>query len=98
MATSNKFGGEFDSAADHFSQGVAPAVIVFAAYRMADHEILGLIVMSALVATASIRNARFYVDKFNNPLTWCGLPRTISGMPRRFAIIAARQLARWWYP
>lgn len=78
--TSNKFGGEFDSAADHFSQGVAPAIIVFSAYRLAGQDALGVVVMAILIASASIRNARFYVDKWNYPLTWCGLPRTISGL------------------
>ena len=33
--TGNRFGSEFDSAADHIGQGIAPAVVVFSAYRLA---------------------------------------------------------------
>ena len=77
--TGNRFGSEFDSAADHIGQGIAPAVIIFAAYRAGGHPVLGLWLMAALITTASIRQARFNVAKFDFPLTYCGLPRTISG-------------------
>jgi phosphatidylserine synthase len=36
--------------------------------------------MAVLITTASIRQARFQVAHFNYPLTYCGLPRTISGL------------------
>jgi CDP-diacylglycerol---serine O-phosphatidyltransferase len=78
--TGNRFGGEFDSAADHIGQGIAPAVVVFSAYRLAGHDVLGVVLMAALISTASIRQARFNVAKFDFPLTYCGLPRTISGL------------------
>lgn len=78
--TSNRFGSEFDAVTDHFSQGIAPAVIVFSGYRMAGHETLGLLLMCTLIATASIRYARTLVHPFNYPLTWVGLPRTVSGI------------------
>jgi phosphatidylserine synthase len=78
--TGNRFGSEFDSAADHIGQGIAPAVVVFSAYRLGGHEILGLLLMAALISTASIRQARFNVAKFDFPLTYCGLPRTVSGL------------------
>ena len=77
--TGNRFGSEFDSAADHIGQGIAPAVVVFSAYRLAGHQALGLLLMAALITTASIRQARFNVAKFDFPLTYCGLPRTVSG-------------------
>ena len=77
--TGNRFGSEFDSAADHIGQGIAPAVVVFAAYRLTGHNTLGLLLMAALISTASIRQARFNVAKFDFPLTYCGLPRTVSG-------------------
>jgi phosphatidylserine synthase len=77
--TGNRFGGEFDSAADHIGQGIAPAVVVFSAYRLGGHPTMGLLLMAALITTASIRQARFNVAKFDLPLTYCGLPRTISG-------------------
>lgn len=78
--TGNKFGGEFDSAADHLGQGIAPAVVVFSAYSLGGHARMGLLLMAALITTASIRQARFNVAKFDSPLTYCGLPRTVSGL------------------
>jgi phosphatidylserine synthase len=77
--TGNRFGSEFDSAADHIGQGIAPAVVVFSAYRLGGHNVMGLLLMAALISTASIRQARFNVAKFDFPLTYCGLPRTVSG-------------------
>ena len=35
--TSNKFGSEFDTATDHFVQGIAPALIVYAVYARGGH-------------------------------------------------------------
>jgi phosphatidylserine synthase len=78
--TGNRFGKEFDSAADHLGQGIAPAVVVFAGYRAQGHASAGLALMALLIATASIRQARFMVDPFDYPLAYCGLPRTISGI------------------
>ena len=77
--TDNRFGSEFDSAADHIGQGIAPAVVVFTAFRLAGHATTGLLLMAALISSASIRQARFNVDRFDSPLTYCGLPRTVSG-------------------
>jgi phosphatidylserine synthase len=78
--TGNRFGAEFDSAADHLGQGIAPAVVVFAAYRAHGDTRLGLALMALLITTASLRQARFNVDRFDFPLAYCGLPRTISGI------------------
>ncbi|HVR62557.1 MAG TPA: CDP-alcohol phosphatidyltransferase family protein, partial [Polyangia bacterium] len=77
--TGNRFGAEFDSAADHVGQGIAPAVVVWSAYRLGGHDRLGLLLMAALITTASIRQARFNVADFDSPLTYLGLPRTVSG-------------------
>jgi CDP-diacylglycerol--serine O-phosphatidyltransferase len=77
--TGNRFGSEFDSAADHVGQGIAPAVVVFVAYHQTGQTLLGGLLMAALISTASIRQARFNVAKFDFPLAYCGLPRTISG-------------------
>jgi CDP-diacylglycerol--serine O-phosphatidyltransferase len=77
--TGNRFGSEFDSAADHIGQGIAPAVVLFAAYHKIGLTGLGVFLMAALIVTASIRQARFNVAKFDMPLTYCGLPRTVSG-------------------
>ncbi len=78
--TSNRFGSEFDSAADHIAQAIAPAVILYVAFTMGGHRNLGLGLMGLFIATASIRQARFNVAHFDYPLTYCGLPRTISGL------------------
>ncbi len=78
--TSNRFGGEFDSAADHIAQAIAPAVIVYCAFTMGGHQTLGVILLAVLITTASIRQARFQVAQFNYPLTYAGLPRTVSGL------------------
>jgi phosphatidylserine synthase len=78
--TGNRFGAEFDSAADHLGQGIAPAVVVFAGYRAQGHTSAGLVLMALLITTASLRQARFNVDRFSFPLAYCGLPRTISGI------------------
>lgn len=78
--TSNRFGGEFDAAADHIAQAISPAVMVYAAFTLGGHQLLGLAMMGLLIGTASIRQARFNVDHFDYPLTYCGLPRTVSGL------------------
>jgi phosphatidylserine synthase len=78
--TSNRFGGEFDAAADHIAQAIAPAVMLFAAFEAGGYRWLGLGLMALFIVTASIRQARFNVADFNYPLTYCGLPRTISGL------------------
>ena len=78
--SSNRFGGEFDSAADHIGQGIAPAVIAYAAFHQGGYDLLGTAVMAALILSASLRQARFNVADFNYPLTYCGLPRTVSGL------------------
>ncbi len=78
--TANRFGGKFDAAADHLSQAIAPAIIVYAAFAAGQHETLGVVLMAILMITASIRQAKQDTDAFNYPLTYCGLPRTISGL------------------
>ncbi|TMK42840.1 MAG: hypothetical protein E6G66_16110 [Actinobacteria bacterium] len=77
--TGNRFGAEFDSIVDHFVHVVVPGLIVYSAYRRGGHELVGLFLMGTLVATATIRHARLAAERFDFPLCWCGLPRTISG-------------------
>ena len=77
--TGNRFGAEFDSIVDHFVHVVVPGLIVYTAYRQGGHELIGLVLMGTLVGTATIRHARLAAERFNFPLCWCGLPRTISG-------------------
>src|SRR4051812_4381597 len=77
--TSNKFGSELDTATDHFTQAVVPGMLVFAVYAHAGHRALGVALMGILIACATIRQALFSVAKMGDPLTYCGLPRTVSG-------------------
>jgi phosphatidylserine synthase len=77
--TSNAFGSELDTATDHFTQAIAPAVLVYAVYAHGGHGAAGVALMSVIVACATIRQALFSVAKMGDPLMYCGLPRTVSG-------------------
>jgi CDP-diacylglycerol--serine O-phosphatidyltransferase len=76
---SNRFGAELDSIVDHFVHVVVPSIILYTMYQNAGHELLGLVGLGVLVGTATIRHARLAAERFDFPLCWCGLPRTISG-------------------
>src|SRR5258706_3445509 len=65
LGTANRFGGEYDTIADHLSHIIAPAVIVFTVYRRADLGIgargswwVGAALASAIMVSGSIRHAR----------------------------------------
>ncbi len=77
--TSNRFGSEFDTATDHFVQAIAPAAIVYAVYAKGGHPGAGFALMFIVIACATVRQALFSVAKLGMPLTYCGLPRTVSG-------------------
>lgn len=77
--TSNRFGAELDSISDHFVHVVVPGLLFYGVYRAGGHAILGLVVAGALLTTATIRHALFAAERFDFPLAWCGLPRTVSG-------------------
>jgi CDP-diacylglycerol--serine O-phosphatidyltransferase len=77
--TSNKFGSEFDTATDHFVQGIAPAAVVYAVYARGGHTAAGIALMAFVIACATVRQALFSVSKMGDPLIYTGLPRTISG-------------------
>lgn len=77
--TSNKFGSEFDTATDHFVQGIAPALIVYAVYARAGQTVTGVVLMALLITCATVRQALFSTAKMGDPLMYTGLPRTVSG-------------------
>jgi len=77
--TSNAFGSELDTATDHFVQAIVPAVIVYVVYAKGGHPAAGFALMFIVIACATIRQALFSVAKLGMPLTYCGLPRTVSG-------------------
>jgi CDP-diacylglycerol--serine O-phosphatidyltransferase len=77
--TSNRFGSELDTATDHFVQAIVPALIVCEVYRAGGHRALGLVLLAVAVTSATVRQALFTAVKMGDPLTYCGLPRTVSG-------------------
>jgi len=89
--TSNRFGSEFDTATDHFVQAIVPAIIVYAVYASAGHRALGVALLGAVVACATIRQAMFTVASLGDPLMYCGLPRTVSGYTAMAFV-----LSRWF--
>lgn len=79
----NRFGGELDNIADHTAQCVAPAFIVFLAYR--DLSLVAAFAGAALlVITGSIRHARGAAVRFEFDLAWHGMPRPVAA----FLVIA----------
>jgi phosphatidylserine synthase len=77
--TANRFGAEFDAVTDHFVHVFVPGLVFFAVYHRSGHTGLGLVAVAALIGGATIRHARFAAARFDYPLCWCGLPRTVSG-------------------
>jgi phosphatidylserine synthase len=83
----NRFGAEYDTAADFVAQAVAPAFVVYTLYaqsaaklRVSEQaaELLGLGMASLLVVTASIRQARNTVRPVHVDFAWVGLPRNVA--------------------
>jgi phosphatidylserine synthase len=87
MRSGNRFGAEYDSAADFVAQGVAPAFIVYTLYAGAGPRLgvspavaegIGLVMAGVLVVTASIRHARNAVRPVAVDFAWIGLPRNVA--------------------
>src|SRR3954468_13623361 len=83
----NRFGAEYDTAADFVAQGIAPAFVLCVLYaQSADKlgfspgvaEALGLIIASVLVVAACIRQARNTVRPVAVDFAWIGLPRNVA--------------------
>jgi CDP-diacylglycerol--serine O-phosphatidyltransferase len=77
--TSNRFGSEFDTATDHLTQAIVPAIVVFVVYARGGHRSLGFALMAVIMTAATVRQALFTVARLGDPLMYCGLPRTVSG-------------------
>ena len=77
--TANRFGAEFDAVTDHFVHVFVPGVVFFSVYQHGHHTDLGFVAAAALVTGATLRHAAFAAVRFDYPLCWCGLPRTVSG-------------------
>ena len=83
----NRFGSEFDTAADFVAQAVAPAFVVYGLYAQsgprlgvsaAVADVIGLVLASILVLTATIRQARNTVRPVAVDFAWVGLPRNVA--------------------
>ncbi len=78
--TSNEFGARFDASVDYLTQSIIPALIVLVGFNQLGHPTLGATAMAFLVTSSCLREARANTASFNYSLTYCGLPRTISGL------------------
>ena len=83
----NRFGSEFDTAADFVAQAVAPAFVVYGLYAQsgprlgvsaAVADVIGLVLAAVLVLTATIRQARNTVRPVAVDFAWVGLPRNVA--------------------
>jgi len=73
----NPFGGELDSIADHLSQCIAPAFVVYVFFRDISTP-LGFALASILIVTGSVRHARNAAVPFGFSLCWNGMPRPVA--------------------
>jgi phosphatidylserine synthase len=87
MKAGNRFGAEFDTAADFVAQAVAPAFVVYTLYADSSArlgvstqaaEVVGLFLASTLVLAATIRQARNTVRPIAVDFAWVGLPRNVA--------------------
>jgi CDP-diacylglycerol--serine O-phosphatidyltransferase len=87
LREANRFGAEFDTAADFVTQAVAPALIVYLAYRDSAGALglsaraaqsLGALLAAALIVPACARYARRNVRPVAIDFAWIGLPQTVA--------------------
>jgi CDP-diacylglycerol--serine O-phosphatidyltransferase len=83
----NRFGAEFDTAADFVGQALAPAFVVHGLYAQsgprlgvsaAAADVIGLGLAAVLVLSATIRQARNTVRPVAVDFAWIGLPRNVA--------------------
>jgi phosphatidylserine synthase len=86
LGTSNRFGAEYDTIADHLSHCIAPGAIVYTVYRGVDlglpawaTQVLAIALGGSIMVTASVRHARNIVRPIEVKGIWAGLPRTVLG-------------------
>jgi len=87
LREANRFGAEFDTAADFVTQAIAPALIVYLVYRDAADglglsaraaQALGAILAAGLIVPACARYARRNVRPVAIDFAWIGLPQTVA--------------------
>jgi phosphatidylserine synthase len=99
----NRFGAEFDTAADFVTQAVAPALIVYLVYRDAGAalalspraaQLLGAALAAALIVPGCARYARRNVRPVAVDFAWIGLPQTVASFVTLGFVnsVAVRQL------
>ena len=83
----NRFGAEYDAAADFVAQAVAPAFVAYTIYAgssarlgISPHaaDLLGLFLAAILVVVSSVRQARNAVRPVAVDFAWIGLPRNVA--------------------
>jgi phosphatidylserine synthase len=83
----NKFGSEYDTAADFVAQAVAPAFVVCSLYMHSAARLgvsdgvadgIGLFLAAVLVLAATIRQARNTVRPVAVDFAWIGMPRNVA--------------------
>jgi len=84
---SNRFGAEFDTAADYVAHALAPAFVIYTLYAQAAGRLgvspgvadaIGLGLACVLVLAATIRQARGTVRPVAVDFAWIGLPRVVA--------------------
>ena len=87
LREANRFGAEFDTAADFVTQAVAPALIVYLVYRDAGAalslspraaQLLGAALAAALIVPGCARYARRNVRPVEVDFAWIGLPQVVA--------------------
>jgi phosphatidylserine synthase len=105
LGTSNEFGAEFDTIADHTSHVIAPAAIVYTVYKDVGlvpepwGHILAVALAASMVVTVSVRHARNIVAPVSFKGVWTGLPRTVLGfwaIGYCNAALAPHAPGGWW--
>jgi CDP-diacylglycerol---serine O-phosphatidyltransferase len=106
LGTSNQFGGEFDTIADHMSHIVAPAIIIYTVYRDVNllsqpyGRWLAIFLAGCIIVSASVRHARNVVAPVEFKGVWAGLPRTVVGflaIGYANAELAPNVFGGWWF-
>jgi phosphatidylserine synthase len=96
----NRFGAEYDAAADFVAQAVAPAFVAYTLYAGASArlgisaraaDLLGLFLAAILVVVSSVRQARNAVRPVAFDLAWVGLPRNVAS----FLILSYTNSVLW---
>jgi len=85
LGTSNQFGAEYDTIADHLSHVVAPAAIVYTVYKDVGllpapwNKVLAVGLAASIIVSVSVRHARNIVQPVEYKGVWAGLPRSVLG-------------------